>query len=557
MTKNLQLAKGFTLPAEAITETFAILAKRGAGKSNTAVVMAEEMHAAGLPFVAIDPKGDWWGVRSSEDGKGPGLPIPVFGGLNGDVPLEDTAGAFVAELIAERRLTCIIDVSEFSKGQATRFLTDFAERLFRKNRDPLHVFLEEADDYIPQRVMKDQARLVGAWSKLVKQGRFRGLGITLITQRSAVVNKDVLTQIETLVAMRTTSPQDRKAVLGWVEYHDVGKDLVDSLPELDDGEAWVWSPHAFGVMERVKFRRRRTFDSGATPKHGKARAPATLAEIDLEAVEGEMAETIERAKAEDPKELRKEIRALKKQLASQEPEVVTETVEVPVVPTSVQKALLAVQSALQGAADAVSDALDVTAKEHETAAETRTRTTAPRRSPPTATKKPAPGPPPEDAPKLKAGARRILEVLARHHPLRLTKAQIGTLAKLKITGGTFQTYWGVLRRHELIDEGPEDVGITDDGLAVIGDVPAAPQTTDEIVAMWRSTLKAGARRMLDELVGAYPKGLSREELGARVDIEPSGGTFSTYLGTLRRNGLAEVDGDEVVAGEALFLGVHA
>jgi hypothetical protein len=49
--------------ARLVTETLAILAKRGTGKSNAAVVFAELMFDGGFPWVAIDPKGDWWGTR--------------------------------------------------------------------------------------------------------------------------------------------------------------------------------------------------------------------------------------------------------------------------------------------------------------------------------------------------------------------------------------------------------------------------------------------------------------------------------------------------------------
>jgi DNA helicase HerA-like ATPase len=86
--RALHLGKGLTLPLDAVSRTFGILAVRGAGKSNTAAVMAEEMFAAGLPFVVIDPVGSWYGLRSSADGTSPGLPIPIFGGKHGDVPLE-------------------------------------------------------------------------------------------------------------------------------------------------------------------------------------------------------------------------------------------------------------------------------------------------------------------------------------------------------------------------------------------------------------------------------------------------------------------------------------
>ena len=60
--------------------------------------------------------------------------------------------------------------------------------------------------------------------------------------------------------------------------------------------------------------------------------------------------------------------------------------------------------------------------------------------------------------------------------------------------------------------------------------------------------------MLDALVAAYPGWLTREQLGERAGFTPSGGTFGTYLGTLRRNGLATVEGDTVRASETLFIG---
>ncbi len=154
---------------------------------------------------------------------------------------------------------------------------------------------------------------------------------------------------------------------------------------------------------------------------------------------------------------------------------------------------------------------------------------------------------------LKAGARRILETLARHHPMRMTRAQLGTLAKFKVTGGTFTTYWSQINRLGYVDESGGDIGLTDAGLDYVGHVPAAPATTEELLDMWRGALKAGARAMLDELVSAYPEELSKEDLAERVEMTASGGTFTTYLSTLRRNGLVDVDSGMVRASDTLFL----
>jgi hypothetical protein len=57
LVDQLQLADDLALPIEAVTETVAILARRGLGKTYTGSVVAEEMIGAGLPQVVVDPTG--------------------------------------------------------------------------------------------------------------------------------------------------------------------------------------------------------------------------------------------------------------------------------------------------------------------------------------------------------------------------------------------------------------------------------------------------------------------------------------------------------------------
>jgi uncharacterized protein len=582
---KLRISPDLALPEEAVTQTFGILAVRGAGKTHTAMVLAEEMGKAGLPFVVIDPVGVWWGLRTSKDGKGPGLAIPVLGGSHGDVPLEKGGGQLVADLVVDERLSCVLDVSGWeAEGHRKEFLLAFAKRLYHRNTEPLHLFLEEADDYLPQRPMRDEAQLLRAWENIVRRGRARGLGITLISQRSAAVNKNVLTQVETLIVLRTTSPNDRKAIQGWVDYHAQDKSLVESLPSLPTGEAWVWSPQWLGKVVQIPIRDRETFDSSATPKHGKARRAATVADVDLDAIAKAMAATIERAKAEDPKELRRRIAELEKQLKARPAETVVEQVEVPVevrveVPVFEEETLRRMEKALEPAVrvlEEIQEEIQELALKQRMAAEraldhardARNRpqarpAPAPRAHPPqraqrppaarTAPPRPLPAPAPDEDAHLKAGARRILETFARHYPMRMTRSQLGTLARFKIRGGTFQTYFSQLKRLGFLKESGGEIQITEAGLDYVGHVPQEPMSTEELLEMWRGALKAGARKMLDELVAVYPKGISREDLALVTDMTVTGGTFQTYLATLRRNGLVEVDDDEVRASDTLFL----
>lgn len=319
-----------TLPLDAATRRMAILAMSGAGKSNAAVVLAEQMYDAGIPWVAIDPKGDWYGVRSAGEGETPGLPIPIFGGRHGDLPLEPHAGKLIGELIAEQRLTCVLDVSDFdTRQQMWGFLADLGETLLRRNSHPLHLFLEEADEYIPQvaREGGNQVRCLGVWQRVVKRGRTpAGLGSTQITQRSAALNNDTLFQAEALIAMRNVGPTDLKVIASWMAYAGAAKskEIIDTLPTLADGEAWLSSPAWLRRTERFRFERRRTFDSGATPILLDAVRPsATLADVDIEQLRLRMGETVARVEADDPKKLRVEIGRLETLVKKQQIQLAT------------------------------------------------------------------------------------------------------------------------------------------------------------------------------------------------------------------------------------------
>lgn len=179
---TLRISEDLELPDQAVTETFAILAKRGMGKTNTAVVMAEEMIGAGHQVLAVDPTGVWWGLRSSADGRRPGLPVVILGGEHADVALEPTSGELVADLAVDENVSCVLDLSLMRKAQQIRFFTAFAERLYHRNRQALHVFVDEADEFCPQRPQKGTERALGATEDLVRRGRARGIGVTLISQ---------------------------------------------------------------------------------------------------------------------------------------------------------------------------------------------------------------------------------------------------------------------------------------------------------------------------------------------------------------------------------------
>ena len=252
------------MPINAATKAFAILAKRGAGKTYTGAVMAEEFYKANIPFVVFDPIDVWWGLRLAANGKDKGLPIVVFGTEHADIPLDRDMGRKIAQAVVRENISCVISTFGIPGGKTAErhLIAEFSEELLRIVKTPIHVFIEEAHEFVPQRVFGGLGKTFNAVSNLVVMGRNRGIGVTLINQRAATVNKDVLTQLDTLLAFQNTSPQDRKALQDWVEYHSAEGDFekfMDSLPSLPKGKGWVWSPEFLGKFERIEIRKRETF----------------------------------------------------------------------------------------------------------------------------------------------------------------------------------------------------------------------------------------------------------------------------------------------------------
>ena len=534
----------FSLPPEAVTQTFALLAKRGSGKTYTASVLVEELLKAGLPTVVVDPVGVLWGLRASADGKGPGLPIVIIGGDHGDAPLEASSGETIAELIVDEGLSVVLDLSLLRKGEQVHFMTDFAERLYHRNRRALHLVLDEADAFAPQRPLPGQQRLLGAIEDLVRRGRARGLGVTLITQRPAVLHKDVLTQVEVLVTLRLIAPQDRAAIDEWVKVHgtpEQREQLMASLPSLPIGTAWFWSPGWLNTFERVAIRRRETFDSSATPKVGEVvNTPRKLAPVDLEALRTRLATTIEKAKAEDPKLLRGRIAELERELKARPSgtkiETKVERVEVPVIRPNHLDELVRAVEAMRGMLSHLGEQVDRISGE---TARMIDRFAAP---PPianrpkvaalaTPTASVVTTPIEMNGARLSKAERSILTALAQYAAGR-TRTQVAILTGYAVNGGGFGNAISALRTKGWLEGGKDEMRITDAGRAGLGTWEPLP-TGRALVEYWMGQLSKAERLILEVLVDAYPATRTKEQVAEATGYAPDGGGFGNALSRLR------------------------
>ena len=521
----------FVVPDAALAEHAAIVGRTGSGKTYTAKGFVERLLEQLAHVVIIDPTGVWWGLRSSASGKKAAFPVVVFGGDRADVPITDKVGHQLAEIIVAERLSCVVDVSGFSNSGCTRFLADFLETLYARSRAPLNLVLDEADTVAPQRPMPDQTILLNRAEAVVRRGRARGLRCILITQRPAVLNKNVLTQVGMLIALKLTSPQDRDALGAWIEGQadrDAGRDVIASLPKLQPGEGWVWWP-AGDVLQRTVFPRIATFDSSSTPILGQTPSAQVLAPVKIDALRAAFAPAEKSAPAGAGAAADAQAAAIREALArgrTQAREAARARIE------TLEERIRFLEAVIQRAARTL---------------EAKEAPAGPPAAPPALPQPEAPPTPPKPAAQPLALGRselRVLAVLASRHPAMLTEAQWATLAGMKRTGGAWNSYKGKLRSNGMVELWHGRLWrCTDLGLQEIslwldqGPIPV-PNTPDELLQTWRRAVGTGPGRMLDALA-ASPDGLTRAQLAGALGMSMTGGAFNGYLSRLRDNDLVE------------------
>lgn len=605
--------RDFTLPLEVMTYAMAIHGVRGRGKTVTASVIVEELLKARQQVVIIDPTDVWWGLKSSLDGKGEGFPVVILGGFHGDLPLDEGAGAALAEFAVGRRASMILSLRHLSKTKQRRFVADFAEHLYHlkgepEARTPLFLAIDEASQFVPQRVHKGQERMVGAIDTIVRLGRASGLGVALIDQRPATVNKDSLSQVEVLVAHGLTGKHDRKAIDDWIQEKgdpELRDAFLSALPSLPQGEALIWAP-LLEVFEHVRVRMRETFDSSKTPKPGEAPpVPETLAEVDLEALGAELREAVAQAEANDPKKLRAQIQELERDLeeAEQRSEFLSGQVQdldaavrearADVGPEEIEERVAealddAVARAVTTAADRIQATVDEAYRRAKAAESTINETLGAidevalllddvREEPPPAPaatpgarreRRPRPrvvGSTPaaepraievtDQDPELTGPQRKILGALAKLEALGLVrpdKSQVGAFSGYSPKSSTFRTYMGQLSTADLVTyPSPGLVSLTDAGRKAAGRVETPP-TLEDLHAAWFGILDGPRGKLLTEVIRAHPRALTNEKLAERSGYSAASSTFRTYRGTLSSLGLIEYPEPGVVQATPLL-----
>lgn len=542
----------YPIALDALDDRLGWIGTSGSGKTYNAGGGVERLLAVGARVVIVDPLDVWWGLRLQADGETPAYPLVIFGGKHGDLPLNEAAGALLGETVATMGESCIVSLGGLqTKSAERRFMLAFLDALYRKTdpskTDPFHLVFDEADLWAPQKAQ--EPKLQSLMEQIVRRGRVKGFIPWLITQRPAVLSKDVLSQVDGLIAFKLTSSHDRDAIGGWIEGQAdraVGKEILGSLPAMERGQGVIWIP-ARGVLETTAFPAKETFDSSRTPKRGEVQRTRELKPLDLGALKTRLASVEEDAKANDPTALKAEVARLTRELAKAQkasaapPAPVTITANADEIEAARQQGEMAgIAIGITRAQNAL-NALRVTAEPGEVIARTPRATRTPR---------PAAQPITPDG-SVPAGCVKPLAALAGVFPAGMTEAQWATAAGYKRSGGTWGTYKSRLRGAGMIETKEGRWFATEAGALAVGDVELPPPPGPELVRWWAAKLP-GVARMAEALIEAGPAGLDRETLAARIEMSASGGSFGTYISRLASPGLIIRDGGVIRLSPEVF-----
>ncbi len=157
--------------------------------------------------------------------------------------------------LVQRGHASIINLKGVDPENQEMVVYKLAKELFNKRKvgglDPFIMIMEEAHNFVPESnlgkaVCSDMLRTIAS------EGRKFGMGIGVISQRPANVNKNILSQCNTQLILRVTNPNDLKAISR--SFEGVTKEVEKSITSLPPGTGLVLGKE-YPVMTNIRARR--------------------------------------------------------------------------------------------------------------------------------------------------------------------------------------------------------------------------------------------------------------------------------------------------------------
>lgn len=551
---TIQLSKDYSIPANSYaTQGNAILGIRDSGKTYTATKAAEELMDAGIPIIVFDPIGIWKNLKIGT-GKHKGYPVVVAGGEGSDIRLTVNNATDIVRAAMKEGVNLVIDLYSpelINKSTWIKVVQETIDLLMYENKSYgiRHIFLEEAAEFIPQRLQPQHARVYASIERLARMGRNAMLGMTIINQRAEEVNKAILEIMTLCLLHKQVGKNSLTSIKKWLDirgYEKKADVVMNNLPKLKQGQCYVISddhPHLIQVTAKNTFHP----DPKADP--GKVKLIGQLAmdvspfiekmnrQLKKEPAE-KKSEQVKKVTGPDHSDMKAEVNALKQEIKEKDSQIVfwkTAFDELVQAAEKHHSFMLGIISKVQNGKATVVVKKSIISHSNGQALQRPVSTNNGMSS-------------------VTSGAMRMLKAAGMYHPKPISKFKMAALARLSHSSGTFSTHLSTLKREGLLNAQGSDFTITAEGLSRAGEIEPLPTDPKELTELWCGVIgsESGAARMLRALVDSYPEDISKEDLGTEVGMSHTSGSFSTYISTLKRNGLVKVNGNWIKAAEELF-----
>jgi hypothetical protein len=546
----------------------AVLGIRESGKSYTSTYAGERLMDAGIPIVGIDPIGIWHSLRIPGGREGyEGYPVVVVGGQHADLPLTPESAEATMRAAMAAGVSIVFDMYDvkLSKRQWRDIVVAVVKVLLYENKEHglRHVFIEEAPEFVPQKIGPDQGVVYSFVERLVRMGGNSSLGVTLIGQRAEEMNKAVLELCDCLILHRQKGRRSLENLSKWLELAspDTAKAVAAAVPLLKNGEAFVW-PRGEEAPVRTHIPEKHTFHPDRRARHKAVAAEGKR--MDAGAFVEKMKAELARTTKTSPIMPELVGKALADQLAGKNSRIIlgseitakVEAARAEGYEAGRKEAVAGLFSLGEILRQTRIDADNVVRKLNEITAEYEQLRESPqwgtsvvkrpeyvaaqRQANRTAAKQ-------VDAIGIPSGEFTVLKAVAMY-PEGVDRDQLSVLTTYKRS--TRDRYVAKLAAKGWLEAGSR-ITITPNGMNALGANYEPLPTGKALQDYWLGRLPEGERRLFERVLEAYPNEVHRGELSAHTGYKRS--TRDRYLSQLVARRVVEATGDGTVkASPVLF-----
>lgn len=550
---SIKVGASVSMDAAVLTDTRMLIAgSSGSGKSYTMRVIAEQV-VESIPTFILDPEGEYGSLAASLD-------VVVIGGDDG-LQLSPDNAASIARSLLSMRCSAVVDMYSLNIRQRRMFVKNFLDSMMACPRSmwtPCVVMIDEAHKFCPER-SSGSAESTDSVITLLSQGRKRGFCTIVATQRLAKLHKDAAAELLNVMIGRTSLDTDvnrARDILG------MSKTDATGLRSASPGQWWGYGP-AFqhdGVkgfkVSKAKTRHptvgTRAVAVTARPSSKMAKVLSKLAESigkSDDATTEQVASTSE-ADAKTIASLRETNRSLADKLHKKDDES-----------RLVASRLLAMAKDIDSLREAVLSSAPMDARHARVPRDPPLvrmgGILTPPAEPPPRGRRASESPRGSSLPRtdrgksatdgspsrVTGGRARIMSALwcmYKSSGCAVNKKDLAVVSNFAPSSGTYSTYLGRLAKDGVINRG----GIW--LIPVVGEdeyepVPFEGKALEDAVL---SRLGAsGVARIFEALIER--RSSTRQELSESAGFSAGSGTFSTYLGRLKKSGYIRVTPQEV------------